>query len=61
MRAKLKLTGRKFGYWKVLFPANNLNRKTRWRCQCVCGTERDVLTENLRTGLSNSCGCGGNK
>jgi hypothetical protein len=55
------LRGRLFGKWKVLEEADNLGRKTRWRCVCSCGTERVVLTENLMNGLSNSCGCQGRR
>lgn len=49
------LTGKTFGYWKVIKYAGNL----RWTCQCKCGTVRDVLTQALKSGRSKSCGCGG--
>ena len=28
-----------------------------WKCQCDCGTVKDVCGRNLRNGLSLSCGC----
>ena len=49
------LTGKTFGYWKVIKYAGNL----RWTCQCKCGTIRDVLAQALKSGRSQSCGCGG--
>jgi hypothetical protein len=30
----------------------------KWRCRCVCGTERDVMVKYLRKGASKSCGVG---
>jgi hypothetical protein len=49
------LTGKKFGYWKVLYKANKPNY---WHCICTnCGTERDVFRGNLTQGFSTSCGC----
>jgi len=55
----LDLYGEQFGCWVVVSPASPLHRKTRWLCRCRCGTVREVLTTNLRTGFSRSCGCGG--
>ena len=31
--------------------------KPQWLCQCECGSEVVVLGENLRKGLTTSCGC----
>ena len=28
-----------------------------WKCKCDCGTEREVKTQSLRSGMSKSCGC----
>ena len=49
------LTGRQFGYLKVLYKAKKPNY---WHCQCLrCGTEKDVFRGNLTQGVSKSCGC----
>jgi hypothetical protein len=56
---RLNLRKRIFGLWTVIEPAENLGQKTRWLCKCICGTVRPVTTENLVSGLSNSCGCKG--
>lgn len=49
------LTGKEFGYWKVLYKANKSNF---WHCKCqLCGTEKDVFRGSLMNGDSKSCGC----
>ncbi len=47
------LTGKRFGLWIVEKYAG----KTRWRCRCDCGKTKNVFGNNLRQGLSRSCGC----
>lgn len=42
-----------FGEWHVIEYAGDL----KWHCRCSCGTERDVLAQNLLNGRSSSCGC----
>lgn len=48
----------KFGKWLVLEQAPSRNKKRYWKCQCECGTLREVLGSDLRAGKSQSCGCG---
>jgi len=53
-----EMIGRTFGKYKVLdFACVDESNKTRWVCQCECGKIVDVLGNNLRRGLSQSCGC----
>ena len=47
------LKDRVFGEWKVLYYVGD----HKWHCRCSCGTERDVLGQNLINGRSISCGC----
>lgn len=47
------LKGMHFGEWEVLRYAGDF----KWHCRCSCGTERDVLAQNLLNGRSTSCGC----
>ena len=54
---KRDLTGQIFGRWTVLGHGKKRERVQYWRCLCECGTERDVVTPSLTTGLSASCGC----
>lgn len=56
---RLDLTGQQFGSWKVftIDTARTSKRRSYWRARCVCGVERSVLAEALRSGKSTSCGC----
>ena len=50
------LTGRMFGYWKVLGKFSS--EYNMWRCECQnCGTIKDVFRGSLLDGDSKSCGC----
>lgn len=50
------LTGVRFGRWTVVRRVAGYKRM-RWLCRCDCGTERDVMTNTLTSGDSQSCGC----
>jgi hypothetical protein len=45
--------GTKFGQWKVIGVGTN----RRYLCECSCGNIKSVFIENLKRGLSKSCGC----
>jgi len=49
----IDLVGEKFNRWTVL----EYLGKTKWRCVCDCGVEKDVYGQSLRDGTSKSCGC----
>lgn len=52
------LTGQTFGYLEVISPTNKrINRKVVWKCKCICGKEVEVLSTNLTSGRTKSCGC----
>ena len=61
----IDLIGKQFGRWFVLAIHPTRIRYGRhghavsvlWLCRCDCGTERVVFGENLRRGLTTSCGC----
>lgn len=51
------LTNQHFGRWTALYRTlNDKNNKTRWVCQCKCGTIKTVTTISLGKD-SFSCGC----
>ena len=56
MSAFQDLTGKVFGRWTVegLWPGHI---RRHWRCRCECGSTKRVLADNLRAGVSTSCGC----
>lgn len=52
------LVGRKFGKLTVIRRAPNRGRRTRWICQCSCGSpEKEIGTDFLIGGRTVSCGC----
>lgn len=51
------LTGKTFGFWTVIGPAEKRGNKKYWLCKCICGTEKEVSQGDLRNGKSKSCGC----
>lgn len=63
---KVDLIGMQFNEWTVLYRdferESEIERKTGrkspkyWRCRCTCGREKSVLSFNLRSGASKSCG-----
>jgi len=58
MPAKLVFNpGDRFGRWTVIAPAASRNGRTRWKCQCDCGTIKSVGTSRLRGDGIRSCGC----
>ena len=49
----LDLTGQTFWEWTALeYVGDHL-----WRCQCSCGTIREIPSLRLRSGVTKSCGC----
>lgn len=57
MPKKLDLTGQRFGRLTVTEPAPNKGKRTQWKCICDCGNEYIALTDSLRSGRLQSCGC----
>jgi hypothetical protein len=53
------LTGRKFGFLRVIaYAGTDDHRRRMWRVQCEqCGRTKRVLAANLLSGRSKSCGC----
>lgn len=51
------LTGLRFGRLTVLEFVPTEDRKTHWKCQCVCGSICDILGDSLHSGKTASCGC----
>lgn len=54
---KLDLKGQRFGKLKVLEEANQIGIRTRWICLCDCGNKKEIGTNELRQGNTQSCGC----
>lgn len=55
---KIDLTGQVFGRLTVVQEAGIDTRGEKlWMCECECGSIVNVLSSNLRTGHTKSCGC----
>ena len=59
MRSFNDLTGRKFGFLRVLeYAGTDRHRRRQWRVHCEqCGWTVTILAQNLLSGRSKSCGC----
>ncbi|MED1559929.1 AP2 domain-containing protein [Bacillus paramycoides] len=61
MGRKVKdLTGKRFERLVVIGDTGNRAKSGGaiiWKCKCDCGNYKEVLTGNLNTGLTRSCGC----
>lgn len=51
------LVGREFGRLRVLAYTTCLRGRTRWICECSCGTIKAVLRDQLLQETTVSCGC----
>lgn len=55
---RLDLTGQRYGRLTVTGPAEGEERSgIYWNCICDCGKRRICHKENLRSGMTRSCGC----
>lgn len=59
MPAFIDLTGQRFGRLTVIRTASERTKtgNFQWVCYCDCGTEVNVISNNLRNGHTKSCGC----
>lgn len=54
---RMDLTGQRFSHLSVIEVAEKTPRGTFWRCVCDCGAETIVITNDLTSGHTKSCGC----
>lgn len=52
-KKRMRLEGMQFGEWTVLRHV----RGKKWICKCSCGTEKEVSSDHLLSGVTKSCGC----
>ncbi len=57
MSLRFDLTGNVFGKLRVMSLHGSHNNRKTWLCYCECGEEAVVTTLNLRSGITQSCGC----
>lgn len=52
------LTGKKFGKLEVVrFSHKNERHELFWLCRCLCGTEKTMRGNSIKSGRCVSCGC----
>lgn len=62
MYRAIDITGQRFGRLTVLERAGSYQypfggSAAIWRCRCDCGEVVDIISGNLRYGMTRSCGC----
>ena len=53
----VNLTGKKFGKLTVIERLPNKKGHVIYKCVCECGTHCEILSHNLTSGNTKSCGC----
>ena len=51
------LIGQKFGRLLVIKQGDRKGKSAYWLCKCDCGKNKEIRTDDLRTGNTTSCGC----
>lgn len=51
------ISNQKFGRLTALYRLHNTKGRTKWLCICDCGNLTEVITRDLTTGNTKSCGC----
>lgn len=57
MGSFIDITGKKFNRLTVLRREGRKGSQATWRCLCDCGNEVVVVSKDIRTGHTKSCGC----
>jgi hypothetical protein len=55
----IDLNGLTFNFMKVIQRVENGKKRSgaSWLCRCICGTQKVIRSEDLRSGKVKSCGC----
>lgn len=53
----IDMEGMKFGRLSVVSRAPSIGERAAWFCLCECGQTAHVKGQNLRRGVTRSCGC----
>lgn len=51
------LAGKRFGRLVAVEKVGRSRGQAMWRCRCDCGLDKVALSNNLRRGITRSCGC----
>lgn len=53
----IDMVGQKYGRLTVIRQAGMKDGKALWECKCDCGRTKIALGTNIRSGITQSCGC----
>lgn len=53
----LDLSGQTFGRLTAIKRVGTKSRSALWLCRCDCGNHKEIISSNLRRGVTQSCGC----
>jgi len=56
-KTRTELTGKRFGRWTIQEYSHTQDNKAYWWAKCDCGTVRLLVSGNILSGKSKSCGC----
>lgn len=60
-KINIDITGERYGVLVAVERINDPNKPKgrcwKWKCKCDCGQTTEALANNLRSGLTKSCGC----
>lgn len=56
-KPKTNLLNREFGKLTVIAEAPNRGKHTYWVCVCDCGKIKEIASNHLKRGRSQTCGC----
>jgi hypothetical protein len=59
MTKLIDVVGQRYGRYLAIAKSDKRTKANKQMvlCKCDCGTEREVVVNNLRSGLTTSCGC----
>ena len=57
MVVALDITGQRFGRLVAINRVSTSGRRSVWAFRCDCGTVKEIRLENVRGGITESCGC----
>ena len=52
-----ELKGQKINRITLIKPVNSFNPRRYWKCECECGNTFTADIQNIRRGITKSCGC----
>lgn len=55
LKTLIDISGKRFGYWKVIERVENRFGKSYWLCECKCGKRKEISGSTVKNGYSIQC------